>query len=297
MGSLFIHSKLRRCQKKKVCFILILAFILCSSPISSKAEDLKIHFIDVGEGDSIFIQTPKDNAILIDTGNLITGFKVAEYLKKNDINSLEYLIFTHPDLDHIGGAFLILQMMKTMRIYDNGQDLTERKMTKSSQIYRWYEELVRASNNYNTLKAGDKIVLDGVTLKVLWPPKQFIFSDFNANSLVIMLRYKDFKCLLTGDLTIPAEREIIKEKIDLKADVLKVGHHGAKDASSKEFLDAVSPEISIISVNENNIWGYPSENVSQRLKISHSKVYRTDRNGNINVKVNEKSEIKVSTEH
>ena len=296
MGSLFIHTKLRNCQKKKVCFILFLAFFLCGSPILSSAEDLKIHFIDVGEGESILIQTPQNNAILIDTGNLITGFKLVEYLKKNNINKLEYLILTHADLDHIGGAFYILQAIDIIKVCDNGQNLFESKMTKHSDIYRWYEELIRMHSGYDVLNRGDSFELNEVGLEVLWPPVQLVSSSFNPNSIVLMLNYKDFRCLLTGDLTTSAEKKVINQEADLKADVLKVGHHGAGDASSNELIEAVSPKISIISVNKNNIRDYPSEDVLQRLKESQSKIYRTNINGNIIVSVNTKSEINILTE-
>lgn len=259
-------------------FLIFVLFIFCTISSFVEAASLKIHFLDVGEGDSILIQTPKGKTILVDAGNLISGFRVVEYLKKNNIHNLDYLIFTHPDLDHIGGAFFILQMMDVKRIYDNGEDLTRR--AKSSDVYRWYEELVRNNRNFDVLQAEDNFLLDEVVFKVLWPYRPFIFSSFNPNSLVIMIEYKKFRCLLTGDLTIPAEKELLKKLKDLKADVLKVGHHGS-NSSSEEFLRVVSPEISVISVNKENIRGYPAEEVLKRLEKFSSKVYRTDRDGDI----------------
>jgi len=110
-------------------------------------------------------------------------------------------------------------------------------------------------------------------------------SDFNAFSLVIMVRDDGFSCLLTGDLTASGERELLKRGVNLEADVLKVGHHGAEDATTEEFLEAVSPQIAVVSVNKGNFWGYPSARVLERLKKAGVKVYRTDRDGDIILKI------------
>ncbi|OQX87498.1 MAG: hypothetical protein B6D55_03325 [Candidatus Omnitrophica bacterium 4484_70.2] len=278
---------------RKVWVVLILILFIIYA-FSSQTQNLKIHFLDVGEGDSILIQTPKGKTVLVDTGNLITGFKVVKYLQKNDIQDLDYLILTHPHLDHIGGTFLILQMINVKKIYDNGQDLSQ--LIELFDIYRWYEQLVRENDSYRVLKSGDKFLVDGVKFKVIWPPYPFVFSDFNANSLVIMVEYKKFRCLLSGDLTELGENELLKSGIDIKADILKVAHHGSKDAISKGFLKAVSPDISIISVNKDNIRGYPSEKVLKRLKNLGIKIYRTDLNGNIIIIVEDSGRYSVETE-
>jgi len=263
---------------KKAWILLIFASFIFSAAFAD-SQPLKIHFIDVGEGDSILIEAPNGETALIDAGNLITGSKVVRYLEKNNIYDLEHLIFTHPHLDHIGGAFFILQMVGVKDIYDNGENLLE--LAKRSDVYRWYDDLVRESSKYSVLEAGDSLLLGEVKLKVLWPPKPLIFSDFNTNSLVIMVEYKTFRCLLTGDLTFSAETELLKKESRLGADVLKVGHHGFADASSEEFLKAVSPKIAVISVNKDNIRGYPSGEVIERLEKINSEVYRTDINGDI----------------
>ena len=281
-------------MKKIRIFVLFLFFISLSGYLFAQEPDLKIHFIDVGEGDSILIETPDGKTALIDAGNLITGFRVVEYLRKNNISGLDYLIFTHPHPDHIGGAFFILPMMDAERIYDNGQDLTD--IVKSVDIYRWYEKLVRNNRNYKVLKAKDRLLLGKITLSVLWPPQPLPLFDFNANSLVIMLKYGKFRCLLTGDLTIPGERKLLEQGVNLNADVLKVGHHGVNDASCQEFLNRVSPKIAIISVDAENIWGYPSAEVIQRLAGAGIGVYRTDRDGDILLSVQLNGQFKIETE-
>jgi len=262
---------------KKVWILFI--FVLFTLSVAAQSQSLKIHFLDVGEGDSILIEAPNGETALIDAGNLITGSKVVRYLNNKNIYDLDHLIFTHPHLDHIGGAFFVLQMIEVKNIYDNGENLSV--LARRSDTYRWYDDLVRKSNKYSVLEAGDSLALGEVRLKVIWPPKPLIFSDFNTNSLIIMIEYRTFSCLLTGDLTSPAEAELLKKESRLKANVLKVGHHGSADANSEEFLKAVLPKISVISVNKDNIRGYPSKEVIQRLGEIGSEVYRTDINGDI----------------
>lgn len=274
--------------------IILILFLLIigatATPVS--AASLKIHFIDVGEGDAVLIQAPGGKAVMIDSGNLISGYRVVEYLKKNDIAKLERLVFTHPHPDHIGGAFFILQMMEVGRVCDNGQVLQPGAL--DADIYRWYSELVRKRNNYHILKAGDRFSVDGVIFKVLWPAQPLPSLDFNANSLVIMIEYKKAKILLTGDLTTSGEALLLEKTADLKANLLKVGHHGF-GSSSEEFLKVVSPEISIISVNKDNVMGYPSQEGLKSLKDSGSKIYRTDRDGDIIINVTEEGELGIET--
>ncbi|MBA7653968.1 ComE operon protein 3 [subsurface metagenome] len=257
--------------------LLLFTFPFLSSLASSDGAG-RIHFIDVGEGDSILIEIEGKSA-LIDTGNLMSGPHLVKYLKGKGIEKLDYLILTHPHPDHIGGVFFILPALKVEKIYDNGQDLGG--VRKTCAIYRWYEDLVRKRKNYAVLISGDSLTVGNLALEVLWPLEPPTSSDFNAFSLVIVVSHGSFSCLLTGDLTAPGERELLKRGVSLKAGILKVGHHGAKDATTEEFLEAVSPGIAVVSVDKDNFWGYPSARVLQRLKKAGVKVYRTDRDGDI----------------
>ena len=285
---------LKQKQKSRVIIRFIL-FLFCILPLVSYCEpNLKIHFIDVGEGDSILIQTPQGKCLLIDAGNLISGLKVVEYLKKNDIDRLDYLIFTHSHLDHIGGAFFVSQMIDIKKIYDNGENLST--LLESNDALRWYNQLVRTNSAYSSLRAPYEFKVDEVIFKVLWPHYPFIFSDPNSNSLVIMVEYGKFSALLTGDLTAVAEKELLNKEVGLTADILKVGHHGADDASSQEFLKAVSPKASVISAGGNNIWGYPSYRVLEELKNVNSAIYQTGSCGNIAVIVDSSGGFIVHTE-
>lgn len=275
-------------MKKKFIFCILLIF--CLWPCLCFAEDLiKIHFIDAGEGDAILIQTPQDENILIDAGNVISGFRVEDYLRKNNVSTLDWLIFTHSGLDHIGGAFFILPMFAVNKICDNGQDISG--LSKSQDVYRWYEELVRKDRRYEKVDRGKKFIFKEISLEVLWPDKKPVFSDFNPNSLVLMLSSGKFRCLLTGDLTSAAEAELLKEKFDLSADVLKIGHHGADDSTSAEFLKAVSAKIGVISVNQDNISGYPHADTLRRLKQAGCRVYRTDEQGDIVISADKNGKV------
>ena len=265
-------------MKRFWVLVLLLFTFPFLSTLASSDEVGRIHFIDVGEGDSILLEIEGKSA-LIDTGNLISGPRLVKYLKEKGIEKLDYLILTHPHPDHIGGVFFILPALKVEKIYDNGQELDG--LRKTCAIYRWYEDLVRKRKNYAVLISGDSLSLGSLTLEVLWPPEVPTSSDFNAFSLLIMVKGGGFSCLLTGDLTAAGERELLIREVNLKADVLKVGHHGAEDATSEEFLEAVSPGIAVISVDKDNFWGYPSAKVLERLKKAGVKVYRTDREGDI----------------
>jgi competence protein ComEC len=275
---------------KKIITLVIIIIFLFLATFAFAAEALKISFIDVGDGDAILIQTPNQNA-LIDTAGLLYGQKLSEYLKENNAVKLNYLIITHPHLDHMGGAFFIVPELAIGEIFDNGQDLDD-----NEDIYRWYKKLIRKRDNYRILKAGDSLSMDGASLEVLWPKQPNQHKSFNANSLVIMLNYKKFNCLLTGDFNQLGEKELLQEGLDLKANLLKVGHHGYFDATSSAFLDAVSPQIAIISVDAKNIRGAPSEVTLKQLNERKIKVYRTDKNGNIVVTVEKNGKFKVTTQ-
>jgi len=272
-------------------FVLLISFSFSTSVCS---QPLKIHFIDVGEGEATLIETPNAENILIDSGNLITGFKLMKYLNQRNIERIDHLILTHPHLDHIGGSFLIAQSFPVENVYDNGEDLSD--LLPGADIYRWYSELIRKRANYRALGASDRLLAGGLTLELLWPGKPFLGSDFNINSLVVMIKYKAFRCLLMADATVEVEKALLK-KGELGAKLLKVGHHGSNDASHSEFLRAVSPEVSIISVNKNNIRGYPAEEVLVRLREVGSSVYRTDRDKTVIVTVDEQGNFLVSKEN
>jgi len=273
-------------KKLIVVLIVTVSILLFFNASLFNHEFLKIHFLDVGEGDAILIQAQNEN-VLIDTGNLLSGYKIVDYLRKNKVKKIKYLILTHPDLDHISGTFFILPKFAVQKIYDNGQALSD------EDIYRWYETLVRKRQNYAILKKGDKLRLKDINLDILWPAntKQ---GSFNENSLVIKLGDNNFNCLFAGDINKITEQSILSEKLDLKSNILKVGHHGYMDATREEFLEAVSPEVAIISASRKE--KAPSDITLDLLKKKKIKIYRTDTDGNIIVTVEKKKHFTIRTE-
>jgi competence protein ComEC len=271
---------------KKLILILIVtvSILLFFNASLFNHNFLKIHFLDVGEGDAILIQAQNEN-VLIDTGNLLSGYKIVDYLKQNKVKKIKYLILTHPDLDHILGAFFILPKFQVQAIYDNGQEL------KDDDVYRWYDTMVRKKANYAILKKGDKLRLKDINLDILWPANTRQGS-FNENSLVIKLGDNNFNCLFAGDINKISEEAILSEKLNLKSNILKIGHHGYSDATSEGFLQAVSPELAIISSGEKA----PSDITLDLLKKKKIKIYRTDTDGNIIVTVEQKGLFAIRTE-
>ncbi len=242
-------------------------------------DSLKLHFINVKEGESFLIQA-EDGNVLIDTGSLLSGYSLEGFLRKNGVSKIKYLIITHPHPDHASGIFFILPEFQIERIYDNGQALNE-----DNDIERWYRILVRGNKNYRALKKGDRLKLGDASLDVLWPAEPGSAS-YNENSLLIKLAFKNnFSCLFTGDIDSGVEKELLKKGLDLKADILKVSHHGYKDATSQEFLDAVLPESAIISAGPKDKLGPPSPSVLGLLNKRNIKIYRTDIDGSIVITV------------
>lgn len=275
-------------MKKAVFLALIFVFALFGNCLAS--ADIKIHFIDVGYGDAILIECEEGNA-MIDTGGLLSGYRVADYLSKHKIKRLNYLFLTHPDSDHTAGVFFITPKLKIDAFFDNGQplDLTE-------DAHDWYNNLVRGNSSYRVLKAGDSLRLGKIVFNVVWPDKIDLKNSFNANSMVLMLTYGKFKCLFAADLTKESEQELLHNGQNLKSDILKIGHHGYKDATAQEFLEAVRPKVTVISAGEKKRRGTPSEEVIKRLKDNSICVYRTDLNGNIVVVVYNNGKFQVNTE-
>jgi len=194
---------------------------------------------------------------------------------KRGVKKLDILIITHPHLDHAGGVFHILQQIKANALYDNGQELDN---DSDYDIYRWYSSIYR-NGNYRALKAGDSIPMGKVVINILWPYR--FTSDWNENTLVLKIIYGETSFILMGDANTGIEKSLLKNSTGLKANLLKIGHHGAKDASSEEFIKAVSPEYAVISADKDNAKGDPDSDVTERLKNNGVKIFSTYRDGDI----------------
>ncbi len=264
---------------KRLVPLFVIAFFLAS--FAAAAGELELHFIDVGYGEAILLRAPDGGDILIDTGYPWAREKLFSYLKEQGVEELEYLIVTHPHPDHLGNAAAAAREFGARRLRDNGQRIDRFDAILTRERAEEYEREFRGDDNYSVLKAGDSITAGELAIDVLWPPVPAPSDDWNTNSLVLMAHYREFRALLTGDLNIPGERMLLTaDGPDLRADLLKLGHHGAGDASSPEFVAAVSPEVAVVSVGPNP-WGYPDEEMLGRLEAAGIRLYRTDRDGDI----------------
>lgn len=243
-------------------FIPILAYLIFLSMIRMVNPYYKVTFIDVGQGDSILIELPFNQGnILIDS-----YYGTTNYLNRIGITKIDYLVITHFDQDHMGE---LDKLLKNFRI--------------TKLLYSKYEDLEPIKNMEKVDRIGvgalDSFTCGAVRFSILGPIN--LSKDSNSNSIVLSFKLKEYSFLLTGDMTIKEENDLIEYfKDDLKADVLKVAHHGSKSSSSIEFLNLVKPSLSILSVGENNRYGLPDTTVVQRLK-QYSTILMTKDHGNI----------------
>lgn len=230
---------------------------------------LRIHVLDVGKADSILIQCDGHTA-LVDAGTYPDGETVVDYLARCGVESLDYLIITHPDKDHLGGASVVLSEM------DVGA------FVRSKYFSEEYGEanavLAEKSIPLKIVSPGDMLSLGGASLRVIGPLKEY--EETNDSSLVFRLEFPGFSALFCGDIEEEAELDLLKASADLSADLLKVAHHGSNTSSKKKFLKAVDPDYAVISVGPDNN-DLPSEKALLRLEDTGAELYRTDTDGNI----------------
>lgn len=275
--------------------IVVLATCLVLWPPRANDSRLRITVLDVGQADSIVIETPAGHAFLIDGGGRLergglqgsdsTAEMVGErivvpFLLRHGIHALDAVILSHPHGDHAGGCRPVLEKIRVAEIADSGQ------------VYgghAYHDCLDRAVADHVPIvhpRAGDVWHTDdGITLTFIGPMLPFISGKnaINDNSIAFILQYRQFRTLFTGDAGSAAEQRFLAEGIDLHADVLKVGHHGSAYSSSPEFITAVNPRYAIISVGRHNLFGHPALSTIATLKSSRATVYRTDENGAVAV--------------
>jgi len=237
-------------------------------------EDLTVHFLDIGQGDSIIL-TQGEHAMLIDAGENDKGTAVQSYLNYLGIDTLEYVLLTHPDSDHIGGADVVIYKFACQTI------LMPEKKTDT----RTYDDVIQAmkSKGYKAVhpQVGDTYSFGEASFTVLSPSKTY--SDNNNNSIVIRLTHGENTFLFTGDAEEEAEADMLAAGMDLTADVLKAGHHGSSTSTSDDFLAAVSPSCAVISCEEGNKYGHPHAETMNKFRQAGITVYRTDEQGTITV--------------
>lgn len=237
------------------------------------AGELEVHFLDVGQGDATLIACD-GHYMLIDAGNNDKGTLVQSYLEQQGVETLDYVIGTHPDADHIGGLDVILYK------FDCGTVI----LPEVENDTRTYEDVIRVleEKDYPVTApvVGDTYTLGGASFTIIAPNGDY-GDDLNDWSVGILLQNGENRFLFTGDAGEQAEQDILANGIDISADVYKASHHGSDTASLEAFIQAVSPEYAVISVGEGNQYGHPHAEVLNRFREAGIEVFRTDEQGTI----------------
>ena len=268
--------------KYKFLFIYLICFFIHSNLFNIYPV---ITMLDVGQGDSILIEFPFNRGnILIDTGgndsySIIKNITIP-YLKKRGIKNIEYLIISHGDYDHMGEAINLVNNFKVDNVIFNCGEYQDLE-----------KELIKVLDKKN-IKYNTCINSIDVNNNKIYFLSTREYDNENDNSNVIYFNYNNYKFLFMGDAGVEVEEDLI-EKYNLQdIDVLKVGHHGSKTSSSKEFINEINPKYSIISVGKNNRYGHPNDSVLDNLE--NSKIYRTDEDGSIMFKI-KNEQLKIET--
>lgn len=284
---------------------IILALLICvaayfhgsadeekSSGAISRSDDIiTVHYIDVGQGDSEFVELPNGECMLIDAGTKESFDKISQVIESCGYDSINYVVATHPHADHIGSLSQII----------DGYDIGEFYMPKVSSTSKTYENMIDSLNENNVnvfeAKAGVNIFDDeDMSIDILAPSSES-YEETNDYSAVIKITYGANSFLFCGDAETESETEMLFNCTDkLSADVIKIGHHGSDSSTSEEFLSAVSPQYAVISCGAGNSYGHPHTEVLERLEKHGVETYRTDDYGDITISCGASGEFNVEYE-
>lgn len=280
-----------------VVILLVSASTIAISPFAptSSPGKLEVTILDVGQGDSLLVVSPKGKTLLIDGGGSFGGFPgqqehfgsdpgeeaVSPYLWSRGFQKLDVVALTHAHQDHIGGLSAILQNFRVGALWI-GREVAASSLAKLEQLAR--EQRIPVIHE----SRGDSFLWDGVAGQFLWPDlpvNDIAPNPANNDSLVLRLHYGVRTLLLPGDAEKQAENEILGNNSHafLRSDVLKIGHHGSKNSTTPEFLAAVQPRLAVISAGENNPYGHPNPELLERLEQARAWVLRTDRDGAVRI--------------
>ena len=275
---------MRRRGRKGIFYIIILALLvllgrdyiqLPPAMVEDTEGRMVVSFIDVGQGDSTFLEFPGGTTMLIDAGEAEAGDRVISYLRQRHCTRLDYVICTHPHSDHIGGMAKVLNSFDVGAVY----------MPRVSHNSKAFEKLLLAIQNkglsIQTVKAGVTLEIEPEIGAVFLAPVSQSYEELNDYSAVLRLTYKSNAFLFTGDAQRLSEEEMLSAGGTLAADVLKVGHHGSSSSSHKQFLHEVSPRWAVISCGADNDYGHPHQAVVNRLEKMDVTMFRTDIDGTV----------------
>lgn len=300
------HKKIKKIIKRNFFEILIilLAFLIINNQdkiknlfnqnnnqnqndyINTNNNLLKVHYLDVDQGDSIFIELPNNETMLIDAAESYQSENIINYLKNLNYQKIDYVIGTHPHTDHIGGLKDIINTFEIGKIF----------MPKVVSTTKTYESLLMAIKDknlkINTAKAGTSIIdTDALKINIL-APNNSTYTELNNYSVVTKITYGTTKFLFMGDAEKLSENEI---KENVTADVIKIGHHGSNTSSSIDFIKKVNAKYGIISVGLNNKYNLPKEETITNWENSGTKIYLTSTNGTIRAS-SDGTNIKIESE-
>ena len=234
---------------------------------------MEVHFIDVGQGDATLVEVD-DSTMLIDAGENNKGNLVKEYLENHGITKLDYVIGTHPHSDHIGGLDTILDAFEVQKI------LLPNVVHTTKTFEEVLDTVERQNLKITAPQVGDHYYLGTASFTILGPSSDS-YEELNNYSIAVKITFGDTSFLFAGDAEALSEREMLQTGLDLRADVLKLSHHGSAYSSCEEFLDAVSPTYAVISVGKDNEYGHPHPETLQAVAVHNIKLYRTDEQGSI----------------
>ncbi len=259
--------------------LIVLMLLGPGTVVAESGETLSIHVVDVGQGDAMILHQPGACTALIDAGGLLFGHRVTEKLQELGLAEIDLAVISHAHLDHFGGLFDLLPRIAVKELYDNGG---------TNPVPDYFDDYLalRSRHGGKTLQRGDRLVCGDLQMSVLHPenPPQ-PQDDINGSSLVLLVSFGDFRLLHLGDLAGAAERALLDRSDDLRANLLKIAHHGAADATSPELLSRSRPDLAVISCGPDNRIGAPAEQVLQRLQAAGIPVRRTDRDGTISIEI------------
>lgn len=292
----FINNMSIMKLRRTLHFLLVL--FLCTIFIREN-EKLEVTFLDVGQGDSIFLRYEEDYAILVDGGSSsvsnVATYRISPFLKASGVSSIDYVFITHYDTDHISGILELLREIEVNIAMGRNQSWYEGYIKIENLVLPYYDEENDMRNEIIQLAKkcgitvlnmieGDRIEYKDFTIHCVYPRKDYRPLTSNGSSTVLSVSYKELDLLLTGDMEEREEIDFLKNNISLKkVDILKVAHHGSKSSTSKELLDKFNPTFSIISAGYNNRYGHPHNEVLERLKNNSSIYYNTAYSGAITI--------------